>query len=68
MFMSLWNHYSHFTPAVYARFNDAGWVGEPFPLHLGQLMLKANWIFSRIFPYFMRRCINRNGRVSLYLD
>jgi aryl sulfotransferase len=32
MFMSMWNHYRHFTPAIYARFNDSGRVGEPFPM------------------------------------
>jgi aryl sulfotransferase len=32
MFMSMWNHYSHFTPASYARFNDSARVGEPFPI------------------------------------
>jgi aryl sulfotransferase len=32
VFMSLWNHYRHHTPAAYTRINDRpGRVGDPFP-------------------------------------
>ncbi len=32
VFMSLWNHYSHFTPQIFGVLNDTpGRVGDPFP-------------------------------------
>lgn len=32
VFMSLWNHYSNYTPEMYARLNNApGRIGPPFP-------------------------------------
>jgi aryl sulfotransferase len=38
VFMSLWNHYENYTPAMLERLNDRdGWSGEPFPASDGDL-------------------------------
>jgi aryl sulfotransferase len=42
VFMSLWNHYSHYTPTAYNLGNDTpGRVGHPFPVCDGDL--RGSW-------------------------
>jgi aryl sulfotransferase len=45
VFMSLWNHYSNYTDAAYARFNDTpGRVGDPLPRAPGDIQTAwRNW-------------------------
>lgn len=53
VFMSLWNQYSHYTPRLYALFNDApGRVGDPLPLCPQNIHeCWHNWMTRGWFPW-----------------
>jgi aryl sulfotransferase len=52
VFMSLWNHYSNYTPESYQRFNSGDFPGEPLPPCPDDIhMLFRDWISRGSFPW-----------------